>query len=185
MSVFIVNLICLLTVFITVTVVIMISRKLTNTIKLGRELSRELSDSVLHLEDIRKALLSQSQEICDESQKLEARLCEANKINKKINVLIKYMEESYLTTEKAYSEIDALKTNFFNDIEILKNEIENLSKYSKPFNKDFKLDTERKNMYTPLNLKSTNIDNNANLKPFPKKDNPFLFKTKFNKLPEK
>lgn len=185
MGTFIVNFICLLIVIAAVVSVIMVTRKLANAISLGRELAKELKSSAFNLEKVHKSLLDQSKTMYDEGQKLETRLYETQKIKKNINNLITHMEESYINTKKAYTEVENLKTNIFNDIEQLKNEKEKLPKVPKYLNRDFKMNSERKNLYTPSFLKSNKLTIKPSLTTFPKKENPFLSENKFNKTPEK
>ena len=87
MNVLIVDIISVLTVIGSATIVILVSRKLTNAITLGRELAKELKYSGFNLEKIRESLLEQYQNIHEEGLKLEARLKEANKVKKNINNL--------------------------------------------------------------------------------------------------
>ena len=74
MNVLIVDIICMLTVIGAATIVILVARKLTNAITLGRDLAKELKSSGFNLEKIRESLLEQYQHIREEGLKLEARL---------------------------------------------------------------------------------------------------------------
>ena len=66
MNVLIVDIICMLTVIGAATIVILVARKLTNAITLGRDLAKELKSSGFNLEKIRESLLEQYQHIREE-----------------------------------------------------------------------------------------------------------------------
>lgn len=194
MNVFIVDIICMLTVIGAATIVILVARKLTNAITLGRDLAKELKSSGFNLEKIRESLLEQYQHIREEGLKLEARLSETNKVKKNINNLIAHMEARHTILKESYTEVENLKTKISNDIEILKKEIEKLPKYQKygiketstsQLSEDFKLKKTPKTSYTPSKLPISNSITSLNLKPFPKKESSFLFETKSNKPPER
>lgn len=194
MNVLIVDIISVLTVIGSATIVILVSRKLTNAITLGRELAKELKYSGFNLEKIRESLLEQYQNIHEEGLKLEARLKEANKVKKNINNLIAHMEASHTILKESYTEVENLKGEISNDVELLKKEIEKLPKYSKysikeasssQLSENFKLKKQTKTPYVSSRLPVGNSTSSLNLKPFSKKDSSFLFETKLNKPPEK
>lgn len=76
----------------SVGVVVVTSRKLTSTIRLGRQLAEQVHVATSSLDRAIKALREEHQDFRDENKKLDARITESSRIRREVDRSVAHME---------------------------------------------------------------------------------------------